>query len=95
MTVQRLMMLDNDSGYELLFDSLAHQGRGFAFPCDAAGRVDMDTLSARARDNYFYVRAVVGRDFAAPSIRPRPAGRPGEPPARGGSRIESIGKEQA
>ena len=51
-------------GFELRFASLFHEGRGLAFPCDAAGRVDLDALSERARNNYFYARAVGGREFA-------------------------------
>ena len=57
--------------YELRFRSLFDEGRGFAFPCDAGGRVDMDSLSDRARNNYFYARTVVGREFATPAVQPR------------------------
>jgi hypothetical protein len=43
-----------DSGcYELRFQSLFDEGRAYAFPCDEAGHVDIDALSARARLNYF------------------------------------------
>ena len=59
----------NESDYELLFRSLFDDGRGFAFPCDAAGNVDMDVLSESARNNYFYARAVVGREYAMPRVR--------------------------
>lgn len=55
--------------FELRFASLFHEGRGLSFPCDSDGQVDLDTLSARARANYFFARSVVGRDFAHPSIR--------------------------
>jgi hypothetical protein len=55
--------------YELWFPSLFDEGRGFSFPCDAAGRVDLDTLGERARNNYLYARAVVGRDYASPAVR--------------------------
>jgi len=50
--------------YEMRFRSLFHEGRAYAFPCDAAGRVDIDELPARARDNYLFARTLVGRDFA-------------------------------
>ncbi len=30
----------------------------------------MDALTDRARDNYLYARAVVGREYAYPSVRP-------------------------
>lgn len=58
-------------GFELRFDSLFVEGRGLSFPCDAEGHVDLDALSERARSNYFYARAVVGREFGTPSVLPR------------------------
>ena len=57
--------------HELWFGSLFHEGRGFAFPCDAQGHVDLDALSERARENYLYARTVIGREFAAPAVHPR------------------------
>jgi hypothetical protein len=57
------------SGYELCFHSLLATERGLSFPCDAAGRVDMDALSDKARDDYLYARTVVGRVFRPPSVR--------------------------
>jgi hypothetical protein len=56
--------------FELRFQSLFHKGRALAFPCDAAGHVELDALSERARCNYFYARTVVGRDFAFPAVQP-------------------------
>jgi hypothetical protein len=57
--------------YELRFRSLFDDGREYCFPCDAAGHVDLDRLSERSRDNYFFARTVVGRDLALPAIEPR------------------------
>lgn len=54
---------------ELRFVDLFHAGRGYAFPCDAGGHVEIDSLGERARLNYFYARAMVGREFAAPFTR--------------------------
>lgn len=54
--------------YEIRFQSLFNEGRALAFPCDADGHVQMDALSERARTNYLYARAVVGREFATPSV---------------------------
>jgi hypothetical protein len=54
--------------YELRYQSLFNAGRAYAFPCDAAGHVDMDSLSDAARENYLYARTVVGREFATPSV---------------------------
>jgi hypothetical protein len=45
--------------YELRFQSLFEEGRAFAFSCDEAGHVDIDTLSTQARLNYFYARTVI------------------------------------
>jgi hypothetical protein len=57
--------------YELRFHSLFDEGRGYAFPCDAKGHVDMDAMSERARLNYLYARTVIGREFATPAVRDR------------------------
>jgi hypothetical protein len=59
-----------DSSYELRFCSLFDEGRAYAFPCDAAGHVDMDALSDRARLNYLYARAVIGREVSLPAVLP-------------------------
>lgn len=57
-------------GFELRFQSLFHPGRAMAFPCDACGHVDLDALSEHARENYFYARAVIGREYAVPAVCP-------------------------
>jgi hypothetical protein len=36
-----------EAHYELRFISLFNRGRGYAFPCDAEGRVEIDDLSAQ------------------------------------------------
>jgi hypothetical protein len=60
-----------NSSHEIRFQSLFKEGRALCFPCDEQGQVPMDLLSERARDNYLYARAVVGREFAYPSVYPR------------------------
>jgi hypothetical protein len=55
--------------YELRFYSLFREGRGYAFPCDEAGHVDIDSLSGTARLNYFYARTVIGREFSVPFVQ--------------------------
>jgi hypothetical protein len=57
--------------YELRFRSLFNEGRGYAFPCDARGQVNMDTLSERARLNYLYARIGIGREFSVPAVERR------------------------
>jgi hypothetical protein len=60
--------LSEAAHYELRFQSLFHAGRAYAFPCDAAGHVDMDSLSDTARESYLYARAVVGRELSMPAV---------------------------
>ena len=57
--------------YEIRFQSLYNEGRALTFPCDAQGHVEMDALSEKARLNYLYARAVVGRE-----LLPRPCEKP-------------------
>lgn len=54
--------------FRLCFRSLFDSGRGYAFPCDRHGRVNLDDLSEGARNNYLYARAMVGRELAAPAV---------------------------
>lgn len=58
------------SRFQLCFRSLFEPGRGFAFPCDGSGRVELDQLSERARTNYLFARAMVGRELAFPAVEP-------------------------
>ena len=58
--------------YELRFRSLFWHGRSWTFPCDAAGHVDMDSMSERARNNYMYARAVIGIEVAPPCVQVAP-----------------------
>lgn len=47
------------SAYQLRFRSRSDAGVAYAFPCDVAGRVDMDRLDERARVDYLFARAVM------------------------------------
>lgn len=58
----------NRCRFEIRFPSLFREGRGLAFPCNAAGQVDLDTMSERARNNYLFAHAMVGREFASPQV---------------------------
>jgi len=55
--------------FELRFRSLFKPGRGYSFPCDAAGHVDIDALGERMRDNYYFARTAIGREFAMPVVQ--------------------------
>ena len=50
------------AAFELRFESISG-GIGCAFPCDAVGRVDMDSLSSCLRVSYLAARALVGYQF--------------------------------
>ena len=58
------------AAFELRFGLLSAVGPAYAFPCDARGHVDMDALSDRARIDYLYARAMIGRETALPEVRP-------------------------
>ena len=60
----------DSAGHELRFVSLYDPGRGVTVPCDATGRVDLDALSERLRTAYLGARAMVGREYAYPTVRP-------------------------
>jgi hypothetical protein len=59
----------------LRFQSLSNAGRGYVFPCDAEGNVDIDALSSRGRMNYLYARTVIGRDLSCPAVVANPERR--------------------
>lgn len=56
------------AGHVLRFCPLRPHGRSFVFPCDASGRVVFEALGERARNDYLYARAMVGRELAAPWV---------------------------
>ncbi len=62
------MIESRSSVFQLCFRSLFDPGRGYAFPCDGAGRVDLDGLSEEARNNYLYARAMIGRELSVPEV---------------------------
>ena len=63
------MFQPSSSLFQLCFRSLFDPGRGYAFPCDQAGRVDLDSLSQDARNNYLYARAMIGRELSVPEVQ--------------------------
>jgi hypothetical protein len=56
------------SRLELRFASCVHDRRSLAFPCDPMGRVDLDALDDRARNDYLFARALMQRDYAFPVV---------------------------
>lgn len=67
------MLTRSDEGPACLlqFRPLHPGGRTLAFPCDTAGRVHLDSLNDRVRNDYFYARLMVGREFAPAQVRAR------------------------
>ena len=55
-----------DCAFEIRFASLFKEGRAMAFPCDAAGQVELYALPSRARNNYLFARAMIGREYSLP-----------------------------
>jgi len=54
--------------YEIRFESLFKPGRALVFPCDDHGHVDLDALPRQARENYYFARLMVGKDYLPPSV---------------------------
>lgn len=65
--------LNAPSGYELRFHALFANHRAYAFPCDASGNVDMDSLSEPMFNNYLYARALIGLELSWPEVRLSPS----------------------
>jgi len=57
------------SEFEVHFRSLLRRGLELIFPCNREGHVDLDALSERAKTNYLFARAMVGREYASPAVR--------------------------
>lgn len=57
------------ASHQLCFASLLDSGRVLFFPCDRCGEVELDALSDRARNDYYFARTVVGRDYGMPTVR--------------------------
>ena len=53
----------------LHFEPLAAQGPALDIPCDPLGRVGLDGLGDKARNDYFFARALIGCLFARPTVK--------------------------
>ena len=58
------------TGFELEFQSLLRKSRSLTFSCDSEGRVDLDAMSERVRNSYFFARATIGLEYSSPVVRP-------------------------
>ncbi len=57
-----------DSDHELRFTSLCNPGRGLSVPCDSGGHVNLDLLTERLKNAYLGARAMIGREYAYPTV---------------------------
>ncbi|RZJ09324.1 MAG: hypothetical protein EOP39_11710 [Rubrivivax sp.] len=53
----------------LHFEPLSAGDAGLDVPCDPQGRVGLDALTEKLRNDYFFARTLIGRLFAAPTVR--------------------------
>lgn len=53
----------------LHFEPLTAGDAGLDVPCDPQGRVGLDALGDQLRNDYFFARTLIGRLFAAPTVR--------------------------
>jgi|GEM_PF-2594104 len=53
----------------LHFEPLGAAGAGLDIPCDPQGRVGLDALGEKLRNDYFFARALIGCLFARPTVR--------------------------
>ena len=52
----------------LHFEPLTAGDAGLDVPCDPQGRVGLDALTDRLRNDYFFARTLIGRLFARPTV---------------------------
>ena len=57
-----------DCAHELRFESLFNPGRGVSVPCDSGGHVNLDSLGERLKNAYLAARAMIGREYAFPTV---------------------------
>jgi hypothetical protein len=55
---------------ELRFLPRSQERRGLAFPCNSDGQVEIDGLSEHERIDYFFARALRGREFSCAIVAP-------------------------
>lgn len=72
MTQSRTATASVDAGattHLLHFEPLSTHSAGLDIPCDPEGRVGLDALGDKLRNDYFFARALIGRLFARPTVR--------------------------
>jgi hypothetical protein len=60
--------IDLSVHHQLRFAPLFHHGQWVSIPCDASGEVNLNGLSDRLRNAYLGARALVGGEYARPTV---------------------------
>lgn len=68
-TLADALPLDTGPTHLLHFEPLSAQSAGLDIPCDPQGRVGLDALGDKLRNDYFFARALIGRLFAKPTVK--------------------------
>ena len=61
-------VMEQEERFEIRFRPILEGRTGYSFPCNRHGDVELDALGERARNDYLFARALVGRDLAPPCI---------------------------
>jgi len=68
-TLPEVLTATAEPTHLLHFEPLSAQSAGLDIPCDPQGRVGLDALGDKLRNDYFFARALIGRLFARPTVR--------------------------
>lgn len=68
-TLAEVLKADAEPTHLLHFEPLSAQSAGLDIPCDPQGRVGLDALGDKLRNDYFFARALIGRLFDKPTVK--------------------------
>ena len=68
-TLAEVLKADTEPTHLLHFEPLSAQSAGLDIPCDPQGRVGLDALGDKLRNDYFFARALIGCLFAKPTVK--------------------------
>ena len=56
------------ASHQLRFTARSPGQQAYAFPCDERGQVDLDALSDRVRNEYYFARKLAGHGLATRTV---------------------------
>ncbi|MGM9484005.1 hypothetical protein ACS5PN_22610 [Roseateles sp. NT4] len=68
-TLAEALPAEAEPTHLLHFEPLSAQSAGLDIPCDPQGRVGLDALGDKLRNDYFFARALIGRLFDKPIVK--------------------------